>query len=522
MTSAAEASHALPQTESAATLRTIVDLARRIARADVACIVNFSMVDETITWKAISGFRAHTLAELQSFVHPQASGIVKQALAEKTVGILKGIGKRDEFPAEQFPVFTSEGVCDVAMAPLKIQANRSGALVAGYRSPHDFTGEEQHLLWDLAELAALVIANSQLMDTVNAAEKIWEQTFDAIGEGIIVHDSETRIVRCNAMAAEMMNLEPAEVIGLSFRKAFEILFGKRAADYYLDEDRSPASAFEVQTEDDHRFLVSIFSIQQQDGEPVSVVTWNDVTRMSEMQEQLSRTRRLASVGQLAAGVAHEINNPLAAITTCAEATMRDMRRTADVQQLADDHQWTYYLEEIVRQSLRCKEITRGLLDLTHQRKARRVMADVNSIAKQCAKTALQRAGVGTELQINIDENLGEVATDVSMVRQILDNLLSNAIDAMDDGQGSIRVSTSRDGDRISIEVKDSGAGISPELMSRIFDPFFSTKGPGKGYGLGLAISLSLAESLGGALTVESKPGAGSRFRLWIPRRGPEE
>jgi two-component system NtrC family sensor kinase len=231
---------------------------------------------------------------------------------------------------------------------------------------------------------------------------------------------------------------------------------------------------------------------------------------------------LASVGQLAAGVAHEINNPLAAITTCAEATMRDMRRTAELQQLADDHQWTYYLEEIVRQSLRCKEITRGLLDLTHQRKARRVMADVNAIAKECAKTALQRAGAGTALQISIDEDLGEVATDVSMVRQILDNLLSNAIDALDDGQGSIGVSTRRDGDRISIEVKDSGPGISPELMSRIFDPFFSTKGPGKGYGLGLAISLSLAESLGGALTVESKIGAGSRFRLWIPRRGPEE
>jgi signal transduction histidine kinase len=150
------------------------------------------------------------------------------------------------------------------------------------------------------------------------------------------------------------------------------------------------------------------------------------------------------------------------------------------------------------------------------------MTDVNVIAKQCAKSAVQRAGTGMDVQINIDENLGEVATDVAMVRQILDNLLSNAIDALDDGRGSIGVSTSRDGDRIAIEVKDSGPGISPELMSRIFDPFFSTKGPGKGYGLGLAISLSLAESLGGALTVESKAGAGSRFRLWIPRRGPEE
>jgi two-component system, NtrC family, sensor kinase len=522
MAASAEVIHAPTNNESATTLGTIVDLVRRITHADVASIVRFSLVDETIMWKAISGFRSHSLDDLRPFVHPQASAIVKQALAEKTVGILKGLGARDEFPAQSFPVLAAEGVCDVAMAPLRIQDNHSGALVAGYRSSHDFTEDEKHLLRDLAEMAAIVLANSQLVETVRAAERIWEQTFDAIGEGIIVHDSETRIVRCNAMAAEKMNLQPAEVIGLPFKDAFGILFGKRAAAYYLDETRGLSSAFEVQTDFEHRFLVSIFPIQEPGGESISVVTWNDVTRISEMQEQLARTRRLASVGQLAAGVAHEINNPLAAITTCAEATMRDMRQSSETRELAETRQWNYYLEEIVRQSLRCKEITRGLLDLTRQRKARRVMCDVNSIAKQCAKVAVQRASSALDFEVSVDERIGEIATDAAMVRQILDNLFSNAIDAIGDRKGKVGLSTNRDGDRISIEVTDTGSGVSPELMSRIFDPFFSTKGPGKGYGLGLAISLSLAESLGGALTVESKPGAGSRFHLWIPRRGPEE
>lgn len=520
MTAPAEVTYALSQPESATTLRTIVELVRRIMRADVASIVSFSMVDEIITWKAISGFHAHLFDDLRPFVHPQASGIVRQAFAEDTVGILKGIGT-PKFPAESFPVLSAEGVCDVAMAPLRIQADHSGALVAGYRSSHDFTGDEKQVLRDLAEMAALALANSHLIETVNTAETIWEQTFDAIGEGIIVHDAEMRIVRCNAMAAEMMNLPPAEVIGLSFNDAFAVLFGKRVADYYLTETRGPSSAFEVQTDSERRFLVSVAPIQKPDGQSVSVVTWNDVTRMSEMQEQLSRTRSLASVGQLAAGVAHEINNPLAAITTCAEATMRDMRQTPESRELAETRQWNYYLEEIVRQALRCKEITRGLLDLTRQRKASRTICDVNSIAKQCAKVAVQRAGPGTEFEINIDENIGEVATDATMVRQILDNLFSNAVDALGGGKGRVGLSTSRDGDRIAIEITDTGSGISSEVMSRIFDPFFSTKGPGKGYGLGLAISLSLAESLGGALTVDSKEGAGSRFRLWIPRRRPE-
>ena len=108
-----------------------------------------------------------------------------------------------------------------------------------------------------------------------------------------------------------------------------------------------------------------------------------------------------------------------------------------------------------------------------------------------------------------------------MVTQILDNLLSNAIDALFERKGKITVSTRDAGGRVVVEVADTGQGISPDLLAKIFDPFFSTKEPGKGYGLGLAISVTLAESLGGGVTVESKPDAGSKFRLWIPRRAPE-
>src|SRR5439155_26572506 len=149
-------------------------------------------------------------------------------------------------------------------------------------------------------------------------QRIWEQTFDAIGEGILVHDYEMQIVRCNLRAAEMMEMQPAEVIGLSFSEAFALLFGKRAAAYYLTESRGATSVFEVESECGRRYLVSIFPLQHAEGDSVSVVTWTDVTRFLEMQEQLSRSRRLASVGELAVGVAHEINNPLAAITIFVE------------------------------------------------------------------------------------------------------------------------------------------------------------------------------------------------------------
>ena len=266
--------------------------------------------------------------------------------------------------------------------------------------------------------------------------------------------------------------------------------------------------------------MSIFPVHKPDGSWFNVVNWNDVTRLSEVQDQLGRTRRLASVGQLAAGVAHEVNNPLAAIMTCAEAIMRDMRQQS-TDALPPAAQWNYYLEEIVRQSLRCKEITRGLLDLTRQRQAKRVLADINAIAKECSKAAVQRANSSAHLEMKLDDPILQVATDAEMVRQILDNFLTNAIDALSDEGGMVTVSTKRLGDRVEIDVADTGSGIPSEVLAQIFDPFFSTKGPGKGYGLGLAISLTLAETLGGGINVESKVGKGSRFRLWLPLRAPE-
>lgn len=510
-----------PESETS-TLQTIVDLVRRIMHADVASILSYSLADETVSWKAASGF-SPTVEYQQPVLRPLAVKFARQALDNNTVVIFEGIGLSPELPAESFPIHAAEGVRDIAIAPLRIRGDRSGAVTAGFRTRHHFTEEEKRLLQDLAEMATVALNSARLLETISAAEKIWEQTFDAIDEGILVYDDQKRIIHCNARAAEMIERRTDEVVGLTFDEAFAQLVGAEPAAYYLAQNRDARSAFEAQTEGGRRYLISISSLKRPRGETVCVAGWNDVTRLSEMQEQLARTRRLGSVGQLAAGVAHEINNPLAAIATCAEAIMRDLRRTESIQKVAEEHQWPYYLEEIVRQSLRCKDITRGLLDLTQQRQARRVLCDINMIASQGAKAAVQQTdSTRVEVEISLDENMGEVATDAAMVRQVLDNLLSNALDALAEKGGRVTIATAREGDRAVIEVADNGPGIPANLVARVFDPFVSTKGPTNNYGLGLAICASLAEALGGTLSVESKEGEGSRFRLWIPRRAPEK
>jgi PAS domain S-box-containing protein len=517
--SSAESS-ATPQPAFAPALQIIVDLVRRILHADTASILGYSLADKTVRWKAASGFTV-AIDFSKPVFRPLGSALAWRAHDDDGVSVLQDLGQTAEFPADQFPVNVAEGVRDMAIAPLRIIGNSSGALTAGYRSPHQFTKDEKQLLRDLAEMAAVVLDSERMVNSVTAAERIWEQTFNAIGEGILVHNANGTILHCNARAAEMMETEPSQVIGRNLEEAFARMFGKRAADYYLADNHGASTMIEVQTENGKRYLVSIFPIKQPDGESVSVVTWNDVTRLSEMQNQLSRSRSLASVGQLAAGVAHEVNNPMAAITTCAEAIMRDLRRENIAQHLPPDVQWEYYLGEIVRQALRCKEITRGLLDLTRQRQAKRALCDINQITKECARGALQRGAGNIEIAMQLDESIGEVATDAAMLMQILDNLFSNAVDAIGNEKGVITVSTRDEAARAVIEIKDTGPGISADLMAKIFDPFFSTKGPGKGYGLGLPISATLAESLRGGLAVESKPGSGSTFRIWIPRQAPE-
>lgn len=508
------------QPESATTLGTIVDLVLRITHADTTTVVSFSQIDNTITWEAAAGFTAPT-AE-RPITQQLNNVLAERMLTGDSVVIVQGLGRRDGYPADEFPLHAAEGVCDLAMMPLRSRGVPLGALIAGYRSPHDFTTEEKESLRGLADMASLALDNARLVETLATAEKIWERTFEAIGEGILAYDENGRILRCNARAAEMLDMTNEEVTGLKFEEAFARMFGKAAAAYHLAESRDPSSGFEVQTETGRRYLTSIASIREPLENTIKVATWKDVTQLSEVQEQLSRSRRLGSVGQLAAGVAHEINNPLAAISTCAEAVIRDVRKKDETQKPASEHEWTYYLEEIVRQAQRCKEITRGLLDLTQQRQAKRSMSNLNAIARDCVKVAVQRPeSARIEFKVALDENVGEVATDPALVRQILDNLLSNAVDAAGENDGSVSVTTARETDRALIEVADNGPGIPADLLPKIFDPFVSTKRAGKGYGLGLAICAALAEALGASLTVESKEGEGSRFRLWIPRRAPE-
>ena len=564
-------------TGSASTFLKTVETVRCAMRADTASIASFSLEERRITWLAMSGFE-HVGAGPGPLVTPLRGEFAERA-ALVSDPVIEVRGLAGDLPASEFPLHSAEGVRDLLLVPLVARGEPLGVLAVGYRASRRLSAEDRQQLEGLAAMAALALDNARLLETLGTAKRVWEQTFDAIPDGIIVHDERLTVARCNMAAAEAMGLHPSDVAGMSCAEVFARLFGERAAAYHLRPGTPrTTSSFELQAEDGRRHLVSVaplsslesgvWSLESEGGRPEgaesaaaevesevcelaseaeatpgtrpaesglrtpdsglqaaswSVITWSDITTLAEVQEQLARSRRLATMGQLAAGVAHEINNPLAAITTCAEATLRDLKSDPEAARLARGRQWDYYLEEIVRQALRCKQITRGLLDLSRQKRARRAPVDLNRLVAQAAEIFGRRGEEsGVSVEVAADPSVGEVATDEAMVRQILDNLLSNALDALGGAGGRVRVSTLLDGERVRVEVEDAGHGIAPETLARVFDPFFTTKDPGRGSGLGLAISLTLAESLGGALTAESKPGKGSLFRLWLPRRTPEK
>ena len=185
---------------------------------------------------------------------PLQGEIAERAASSAGALTLETISVLGELPASEFPLHSAEGVSDMALVPLVARGETLGLLVVGYRTSHRFNADEKQLLESLAEMAALALDNARLLETVSTGKKVWEQTFDAIPDGILVHDERMLIARCNREAAEMMGFdEPAEAIGVSCRP-FARLFLRRAAAFHMRQGRLFLS-FELRPKP-ARYLVS--------------------------------------------------------------------------------------------------------------------------------------------------------------------------------------------------------------------------------------------------------------------------
>lgn len=276
---------------------------------------------------------------------------------------------------------------------------------------------------------------------------------------------------------------------------------------------------EVQTdtaEGVRHFRITKIPMRLDEDEVTHVITiGEDVTQSRLAQQQITQTEKLAAVGQLAAGVMHEINNPLATIAACIEALVP---RLPDLPPAAG-LQFSEYLEIIESELTRCKSIVDGLLDFSRPKARAKYPAQINQIVEDALYLVKYHdRAKGIDVERAFEPDLPLVEANAEQLIQVFLDLMMNAMDAME-GIGTLTVATGRHpGNRpeVMVEVTDTGMGIPRENIPKLFEPFFTTKAPGQGTGLGLAIAYSIVQHHLGRITVDSHPGGGATFRVILP------
>jgi len=271
------------------------------------------------------------------------------------------------------------------------------------------------------------------------------------------------------------------------------------------------------------------AIKWVDGRLVRIQIATDITRIKELQEkqlqseaQLRQAHKMEAVGTLAGGVAHDFNNILAAIIGFAELALLDLPAGLPARS---------NLDQILRSALRGRDLVKQILSFSRRSEQERIPIHLEPVVRETLK--MLRATVPTTIEITQEfgPDLAVVEADPTQMHQLILNLAGNAVDAMKESGGTLAVRVEnitvdrslaakhldlKEGRYLKITVEDSGTGIPPEILARIFDPFFTTKGVGSGTGMGLSVVHGIVQSHGGVITVESSPGQGAAFHLYLP------
>ena len=439
-------------------------------------------------------------------------GLVVRSTLHEHLELIRNSGGSSEGAA---PMLITQGVEAAAAAavPLRSHGTVIGTLIITDPREGVFVPEDIRLLSTLATHAAVVIANARFFEMVRRAKEQWETAFDALSEGIAVVDDEGRVRRSNRAMASLLNLPLQNVVGTPLGEA---LIGKSQAlaDLLAAARRGerPAPMIARSERLKRAMRVNAARIPGATSEQGLVVMVEDVTEQQALETQLVQSEKLAAVGQLVSGVAHELNNPLTSIAGLSEFLLEQ-------KELGKKDRG--HLQVIHEQAQRAGRIVRNLLTFARQGASERVPVDLNDVVRRTLSLMtydlkLKEISVQRELNSTLPDVLG----DRHGLQQVVLNLVTNAAQAVAENprerSREISVSTWFDG-QVHLRVSDTGPGIPDDLVQSVFTPFFTTKEPGKGTGLGLSITYSIVQSHGGQITIEPRnPSGGAAFRVDLP------
>jgi len=404
-----------------------------------------------------------------------------------------------------------------AAVPLRAHGVVVGTLVIANPRGGGFGSEDMRLLSTVATHAAVVIANARFFEMVRHAKEQWETAFDSLSEGIAVVDDAGRVRRANRSLASLLGAPIPGVIGRDLVESLvgtspplvDLLAAARAGDRVQPIVLRSATLGGGRT-----IRVTAARIPAPGGgeahDQSVVVLVEDVTDQQAMESHLIQSEKLAAVGQLVSGVAHELNNPLTSIAGLSEFLLEQKELGAKDRG---------HLRVIHEQADRAGRIVRNLLTFARKGPAEQAPVDLNDVIQ---RTLLLMSFDLTLKDIVVETELGTVPPvlgDRHALQQVLLNLLNNAAQAVAENPPErprvIRLVTWFD-DRVRMKVADSGGGIPDDVLPHLFTPFFTTKEPGQGTGLGLSITYSIVEAHGGRVSVERPPHGGAAFLVDLP------
>ncbi|GFO55292.1 hypothetical protein GMSM_22990 [Geomonas sp. Red276] len=426
------------------------------------------------------------------------------------------------------------GYVSMALVPIRAKGEIVGVLQMGAKRKGCFIREEISLLEDVAEHVGEALLRKRAEQALLESEETLRAITDNAAAIIYMKDPEGRYLLANRLCRELMPPKVTDPLG---RTDFDI-FPFEVASLLAGNDRRvladgvPASFEEwLPTDGGRRLYISVkFPLKKISGETYAVCGIStDITDRKRAEEerlaletQLQQARKMESVGRLAGGVAHDFNNMLGVILGYAELGLL---------QLDPGHPVFGALQEIVQAAQRSAELTRQLLAFARRQPIAPKVVDLNDTVTGMLKMLKRLIGEDVTLSWHPGEGIWPVKADGSQLDQIVANLCVNARDALESG-GTITIETancvldeaycaehldSLPGEYVRLSVADNGHGMDPETLSQVFEPFFTTKGIGKGTGLGLSTVFGAVKQNGGFLEVESAPGEGAVFRIYLPR-----
>ena len=384
------------------------------------------------------------------------------------------------------------------------------------------SSEDTSLLRAISGYVAVAIENALLLEEQARRAKelarlkdFNENIIESISVGVMVVNLHGRITNWNGALEQIYGLKREEVIGRRIAEVFQSEMLRALRDLmgrgeWREGEPANIYKFRAQTPDgrDLTLNISLAALQSKTAKiEGSLIAIEDVTERVGLEAQLQQSDKLSSIGLLAAGVAHEVNTPLAGISSYSQMLM---------QQIPDNDPRRQLLEKIYRQTSRASSIVNNLLNFSRLTEARYAPVDLNRVIDDTIQL-LEAQLRNTEIEVvrSYTNDLPLAFGDGPKLQQVLMNLILNARDAMPHG-GRLEISTESDEDSAMVEVRDTGLGIAPEHLAKIYDPFFTTKQIGKGTGLGLAVSYGIVRDHGGHIDVESKLGEGTRFQITLP------